>query len=108
MVKELQRTLKDLIYTEKQVERIKIELSLQADFSIGEAFKAFDFRCLFNMDILQFTEAVVSFAGIDQYTREQAKWLFHKYASPKFGIQEFAQLVLARDPVAYSRVEQRN
>lgn len=78
MVAELERTFKDLIYTERQIEKLKIELSQQQDFTVEEAFRAFDFRCLFNLDILQFTEAVVNFSGVDDNTRDQAKWIFQK------------------------------
>ena len=47
MVDELERTFKDLIFTERQVEKLKIELSHQRDFTVEEAFRAFDFRCIF-------------------------------------------------------------
>jgi hypothetical protein len=42
MITELRRTISDNIYLEKEVEKIKIELSLKQDFTSHEAFHLFD------------------------------------------------------------------
>lgn len=44
MVGEIRRTITDNIYLEKEVEKLKIELSLKPDFTTHEAFYLFDHR----------------------------------------------------------------
>lgn len=44
MVGEIRRTITDNIYLEKEVEKLKIELSLKLDFTTHEAFYLFDQR----------------------------------------------------------------
>ena len=43
MANEICKTLMDYIYLESEVERIKLQLSYQADFTCDEAYKIFNY-----------------------------------------------------------------
>ena len=67
---EISRTFLDQIYLEKEVEKLKIELARQIDFTCIAAYKAFDTARLNNFDLRDFSEAVLDFAGQGMFDYE--------------------------------------
>ena len=59
----LARTFLDQIYLEKEVEKLKIELANQIDFTCMGAFKTFDTTGLCHLDLRDFTESLFAFIG---------------------------------------------
>lgn len=66
----LARTFLDQIYLEKEVEKLKIELSSQIDFTCMSAFKEFDVRDYCHMDLAEFTDTLLGFVGSNMFDRQ--------------------------------------
>ena len=58
------RTFNDLIYLEKEVEKIKLELSRRVDYTTQAAFIAFNPNEIQTMDLKEFTETILKFIGV--------------------------------------------
>lgn len=93
MRQELARTFLDNIYLEKEVEKLKWELSHQADFTCIQAFKlifATHKTSQNQLDPDQFTQKLFAFSGKGHlFDKKQAVLLFIRYATPKIGYPEF-------------------
>ena len=60
---EMARLFLDQIYLEKEVEKLKCELSHRIDFTCMGAFQLFNFRGLEGMTKAEFNEALFSYIG---------------------------------------------
>ena len=43
-IEEFTKTLKEIVFSEREVESAKIELALKSDFNLFDAFRMFDFK----------------------------------------------------------------
>lgn len=97
MTQEICRTFMDHIYLEKEVEKVKLELSSKPDFTTTTAFRLFDPKQIGQMDKRDFTDTLLSFVGLSGFTQEQVSLLFSRYASIRFGFSEFCKVVVPQD-----------
>jgi hypothetical protein len=72
----------DQIYLEKEVEKLKIELARQLDFTCHAAFRAFDESRISNFCVTTFSETILDFASQGMFDLNQASLLFARYAEP--------------------------
>jgi len=101
---EISRTFLDQIYLEKEVEKLKLELARQLDFTCISAYRAFDVAHLNNLDLRDFSVAVLNFAGEGMFDHEQASLLYKRFAQPRICYTEFCNMIVPSDPTSSSRL----
>ena len=89
--KELQRTFLDNIYLEKEVEKLKIELFMQEDFTPLEAFHLILHKDCPDPD--SFAQRIFDFIQTGLFDQTQSNLLFIRYAQPHIGYSEFQRMV---------------
>lgn len=94
----------DQIYLEKEVEKLKLELARQLDFTCMSAYRAFDVAHLNNLDMRDFSEAVLNFSGEGMFDHEQASLLYKRFAKPRICYTEFCNMIVPCDPTSSSRL----
>ena len=92
----------DQIYLEKEVEKLKMDLSHRIDFTCMSAFQVFNFRGLEQLTKSEFSEALFSFVGNSFFNREQEHLIFTRYDDDMNGYinyREFCRLIVPNDRV---------
>ena len=102
---EMARLFLDQIYLEKEVEKLKCELSHRIDFTCRSAFNVFNFRGLEALTHAEFSEALFSFIGNSYYNREQSYLMFNRYdkdVDGRINYRDFCRMIVPSDRVLSS------
>jgi len=94
---ELTNALKQIIYSERETESIKIELALKSDFNILDAFRMLDFRSLGSFTAADLIEALTRHLGFKDFAPDDVYMFFKKHDRHHRGrinLQEFSTAYL--------------
>ena len=70
MTSEVCQMFLNNMYLESEVEKLKLELARQTDFTCYEAFRVFDRNSISYFDLHDFTETMLKFVGSQGFERD--------------------------------------
>ena len=84
----------DNVYLEREVEKLKLELAVRADFTHQGAWKQFDMRQRGHLNLHEFIEVTLDFVGLEGFKPESAHLLYLTFAKTHIGAEEFCKMIL--------------
>ena len=91
------RALKDIVFTEREVESAKIELALKSDFNIVDAFKMLDLRGIGGVSQNDLKDGLQQGLGFQEFSNDDIYLLYRRFDKLNTGqlsFQEFNRVVL--------------
>ena len=96
-LEEFVRTLKDIVFAEREVESAKIELALKSDFNLVDAFKMFDLRSIGAVSQSDLRTGLAQSLGFMDFTNDDIYLLYRRFDKMNTGqlsFQEFSRVML--------------